>query len=67
MKNLGVLDDEGMAIVGDPVLAEALREMREYGWREHYVSACVGIDSIQAAILGVKLESLTAGNHRRPL
>jgi dTDP-4-amino-4,6-dideoxygalactose transaminase len=68
-KNLGALGDGGMVVAGNPALAAALREMREYGWRERYVSACVGInsrlDSIQAAILGVKLESLAADNARR--
>ena len=68
-KNLGALGDGGMAVARKPALAAALREMREYGWRERYVSACVGInsrlDSIQAAILGVKLRSLAADNARR--
>jgi len=57
----------------DPVLndliATALREIREYGWRERYVSARVGINSrldpMQAAILGVKLGSLATANARR--
>jgi dTDP-4-amino-4,6-dideoxygalactose transaminase len=68
-KNLGALGDGGMVVSRNPALAAALREMREYGWRERYVSACVGInsrlDSIQAAILGVKLGSLAADNARR--
>ena len=68
-KNLGAFGDGGMAVTKDPALAAALRELREYGWRERYVSAYVGInsrlDSIQAAILGVKLGSLVADNARR--
>jgi dTDP-4-amino-4,6-dideoxygalactose transaminase len=68
-KNLGAFGDGGMAVTKDPALAAALREIREYGWRERYVSAYVGInsrlDSIQAAILGVKLGSLVADNTRR--
>jgi dTDP-4-amino-4,6-dideoxygalactose transaminase len=68
-KNLGAFGDGGMAVTKDPALAAALREIREYGWRERYVSAYVGInsrlDSIQAAILGVKLGSLVADNARR--
>src|SRR5271169_3014559 len=68
-KNLGALGDGGMVVARNPALAAALREMREYGWRERYVSACVGInsrlDSIQAAILRVKLGSLEADNARR--
>jgi dTDP-4-amino-4,6-dideoxygalactose transaminase len=68
-KNLGALGDGGMVVTNDPVLAVALREIREYGWRERYVSAHAGINSrldpIQAAILGVKLRSLEADNARR--
>jgi dTDP-4-amino-4,6-dideoxygalactose transaminase len=68
-KNLGALGDGGMVVTSDPALAAALREIREYGWRERYVSARAGINSrldpIQAAILGVKLRSLEADNARR--
>jgi dTDP-4-amino-4,6-dideoxygalactose transaminase len=68
-KNLGALGDGGMVVTRNTALAAALREMRQYGWRERYVSACVGInsrlDSIQAAILGVRLASLAADNARR--
>jgi dTDP-4-amino-4,6-dideoxygalactose transaminase len=68
-KNLGALGDGGMVVTNDPALAVALREIREYGWRERYVSARAGINSrldpIQAAILGVKLRSLEADNARR--
>ena len=68
-KNLGALGDGGMVVTNDPGLAAALRELREYGWRERYVSARPGINSrldpIQAAILGVKLRSLEADNARR--
>src|SRR3974377_2120877 len=52
-KNLGALGDGGMVVTGDPALAAALREIREYGWRERYVSARIGInsrlDAMQAA------------------
>ncbi len=68
-KNLGALGDGGMVVTNDPSLAAGLREIREYGWRERHVSARSGINSrldpIQAAILGVKLESVAAGNARR--
>ncbi len=68
-KNLGALGDGGMVVTNDPALAAALREIREYGWRERYISARTGINSrldpIQAAILGVKLKSLGADNARR--
>jgi dTDP-4-amino-4,6-dideoxygalactose transaminase len=68
-KNLGALGDGGMVVTSNPTLAVALREIREYGWRDRYVSARIGInsrlDAIQAAILGVKLGTLTADNARR--
>jgi dTDP-4-amino-4,6-dideoxygalactose transaminase len=68
-KNLGALGDAGMIATGDPSLAEAAREIREYGWRERYVSARSGIntrlDPIQAAILAVKLPRLDGDNRRR--
>ncbi len=68
-KNLGALGDGGMVVTNDPALAAALRHIREYGWRERYVSARTGINSrldpIQAAMLGVKLRSLGADNARR--
>jgi dTDP-4-amino-4,6-dideoxygalactose transaminase len=68
-KNLGALGDAGIVATADPSLAEAAREIREYGWRERYVSARSGIntrlDPIQAAVLAVKLPRLDADNARR--
>src|SRR4051794_16359076 len=68
-KNLGALGDAGMTVTDDPALATALREIREYGWRERYISARVGVntrlDPIQAAILAAKLPRLDADNGRR--
>lgn len=68
-KNLGALGDAGMTATDDPRLATALREIREYGWRERYVSAIAGIntrlDPIQAAILGARLPRLAEDNTRR--
>ncbi len=68
-KNLGALGDAGIVTTGDPALAAAAREIREYGWRERYVSARIGIntrlDPVQAAILAVKLPRLDADNRRR--
>jgi dTDP-4-amino-4,6-dideoxygalactose transaminase len=68
-KNLGALGDAGMVVTDDSALAAALREVREYGWRDRYVSAGNGInsrlDALQAAVLGVKLGALADGNRRR--
>jgi dTDP-4-amino-4,6-dideoxygalactose transaminase len=58
-----------MTATDDPELAVALRELREYGWRERYVSARTGIntrlDPLQAAILAARLPRLAHDNARR--
>jgi dTDP-4-amino-4,6-dideoxygalactose transaminase len=68
-KNLGAVGDGGMAVTNDANVATALREIREYGWRERHVSVRTGINSrldpIQAAILNVKLGNLAGNNARR--
>jgi dTDP-4-amino-4,6-dideoxygalactose transaminase len=66
-KNLGALGDAGMTATEDPELAAALRELREYGWRERYVSARAGgvntrLDPLQAAILATRLPRLADDN-----
>lgn len=68
-KNLGALGDGGVITTDDPVLAEQARLLRQYGWRERYVSVVRGsnsrLDEIQAAVLRVKLRHLDAWNVRR--
>jgi dTDP-4-amino-4,6-dideoxygalactose transaminase len=68
-KNLGALGDGGMVATADAALAERLRALREYGWRERYVSDIAGansrLDELQAAVLRVKLGRLEARNSRR--
>jgi dTDP-4-amino-4,6-dideoxygalactose transaminase len=68
-KNLGALGDAGAVVTNDRELAVAAREIREYGWRDRYVSAVPGIntrlDPVQAAILNVKLDALADDNARR--
>lgn len=68
-KNLGAFGDAGAVVTADPELAAAAREIREYGWRDRYVSAVAGINSrldpIQAAILDAKLDALMIDNARR--
>lgn len=68
-KNLGAIGDAGAVTTNDPSLLERLRLLREYGWRERYISAVEGgnsrLDELQAAILSVKLERLLEDNDRR--
>ena len=68
-KNLGALGDGGMVVTGDPGLADQIRALREYGWKERYISDQPGmnsrLDEMQAAILRVKLRYLSQDNGRR--
>jgi dTDP-4-amino-4,6-dideoxygalactose transaminase len=68
-KNLGALGDGGVLTTDDAALADRIGAIRQYGWKERYISADVGVnsrlDELQAAILRVKLEVLDANNARR--
>ena len=68
-KNLGALGDGGAVITGSPEIASRVRELREYGWRERYVSSVPGmnsrLDELQAAVLREKLRFLSQDNGRR--
>ncbi len=68
-KNLGALGDGGVLATNDAELAERIAAIRQYGWRDRYISAMVGVnsrlDEVQAAILRVKLTALDAGNAKR--
>jgi len=68
-KNLGALGDGGALATNDQALAERIRLIREYGWRERYISDLPGmntrLDELQAAILRVKLRYLDHENARR--
>jgi dTDP-4-amino-4,6-dideoxygalactose transaminase len=68
-KNLGALGDGGVLSTDDAALADRIGAIRQYGWKERYISDSVGVnsrlDEVQAAILRVRLAHLDAGNARR--
>lgn len=68
-KNLGAIGDAGAVVCQSPVIESRLRALRQYGWRDRYVSEDVGtnsrLDELQAAILRVKLRHLDQRNRTR--
>lgn len=68
-KNLGAMGDGGAVATSRADVAERLALLRQYGWRERYVSAIPGynsrLDELQAAILRVRLRHLDQENDAR--
>lgn len=68
-KNLGGFGDGGMLTAQDRSLADKLRLFASHGMNPRYYHRVVGInsrlDSIQAAVLNVKLTTLAAATHAR--
>src|SRR5689334_8268565 len=68
-KNLGAYGDGGMVVTRDEGLARKVRELRNYGQREKYCHVSLAynrrLDSLQAAVLDVKLRHLDRWNTRR--
>jgi dTDP-4-amino-4,6-dideoxygalactose transaminase len=68
-KNLGAIGDGGCLLTPDAGRAEQARSVRQYGWRERYISDETGfntrLDELQAAILRAKLPTLETQNDRR--
>lgn len=68
-KNLGALGDGGAVTTNDEVLAEKVLTLRQYGWRQRFISDVPGmntrLDPMQAAILRVKLQYLDGDNQQR--
>ncbi len=67
--NLGAYGDGGIIVTNDERAAEAIRMLRNYGQREKYHHLMRGsnhrLDTLQAAILRVKLKYLDAWNAAR--
>jgi len=69
-KNLGALGDAGALTTNDDEVAEALKSLRQYGWRRKYEAERPHgrnsrLDELQAAVLRVKLPRLDGWNVRR--
>jgi dTDP-4-amino-4,6-dideoxygalactose transaminase len=68
-KNLGGYGDAGMAVTNDKKIAELLTILRNHGQAATYKADYIGynsrLDSIQAAVLLVKLKSIDGQNARR--
>ena len=68
-KNLGGYGDGGAVVTDDPKVAERLRLDRNYGSRVKYVHDSAGfnsrLDTLQAAVLRIKLRRLDGWNARR--
>lgn len=68
-KNLGCMGDGGAIMTNDDELARKIRMIANHGQRELYVHEVIGVnsrlDSIQAAILRVKLKHLNSYETKR--
>lgn len=68
-KNLGAFGNGGMLVTNDEEVANKMRSLRNYGAPKKYYHTELGtnsrLDSIQAAILNVKLPSLLNWNNSR--
>lgn len=68
-KNLGAYGDGGLIAINDAELAERLRRLRHYGQRAKYDHVELGtnarLDTLQAAVLNVKLRYLRNANAAR--
>jgi dTDP-4-amino-4,6-dideoxygalactose transaminase len=70
-KNLGAYGDAGAVMTHDGQLADRVQELRNHGGKQRYEHVVLGtnsrLDSMQAAVLSVKLPELPAWNGEREL
>ncbi|MFA5063440.1 MAG: DegT/DnrJ/EryC1/StrS family aminotransferase [Candidatus Omnitrophota bacterium] len=68
-KNLGAFGDAGAILTNNKSLAEKIKILRNQGNRNNYIHLILGrnnrLDSLQAAVLGVKLKYLAGWNNKR--
>ena len=68
-KNLGACGDGGAITTNDSAIALKIRQLKDHGQTNKYCSEFVGVnsrlDSLQAAILGIKLKYLDQWNQQR--
>ncbi len=68
-KNLGACGDGGAVTTNDPEIAAKIRMLREHGQKTRYIHEETGVnsrlDSLQAAILQIKLRYLDVWNQQR--
>jgi dTDP-4-amino-4,6-dideoxygalactose transaminase len=69
-KNLGAIGDAGAVVTNSPEAAAKMRELRNHGSSEKYIHTTqdgwnARLDSIQAAVLSIKLRHLDEWNKKR--
>ncbi|MDP8217077.1 MAG: DegT/DnrJ/EryC1/StrS family aminotransferase [Candidatus Kaelpia imicola] len=68
-KNLGCCGDGGIVVTESKALYEKLLKLRDYGRESKYIHAMLGynsrLDTLQAAVLSIKLKYLDQWNDRR--
>ncbi|HMZ34952.1 MAG TPA: DegT/DnrJ/EryC1/StrS aminotransferase family protein [Chitinophagales bacterium] len=68
-KNLGAYGDAGAVFCNDEALARKIRMLASHGQSKKYIHDAVGVnsrlDTLQAAILNVKLKYIDTYNHKR--
>jgi len=68
-KNLGAVGDGGAVLTNSSEVFRKILALRQYGWRQRYISEFPGVnsrlDELQAAFLRIKLKELDSDNSRR--